>query len=97
MKTNSPSLACALAAILLASAMQTGCASASSAPKASQPIYQPPTLRLQAGQVTQTRDGLYWSPQAEIWHSDARYRQLEAELIDCAAALAQRKAEGLKD
>ena len=37
--------------------------------------------------LVQTKDGQYRPQVDEIWHSDARYRQLEQENIDLAAAL----------
>lgn len=76
----------------------TGCALVSSAPKVSPAasIYQPRVLRLVAGQPIPTQDGQYKPEVAEIWHSDRAYRELESQLIDTAAALAQlqnRKAD----
>lgn len=76
----------------------TGCALVSSAPKVSPAasIYQPRVLRLAAGQLVPTQDGLYTPQVPEIWHSDRSYRELESQLIDTAAALAQlqnRKAD----
>jgi len=79
-----------LLVILLLSLLPTGCASASreaSASLAASTLYQPPILRLPAGQEIQTRDGRYRPQADEIWHSDARYRQLEQENINLAAAL----------
>ncbi len=69
----------------------TGCALVSSAPKVSPAasIYQPRLLRLVAGQPVPTADGSYTPPTAETWHSDRAYRELEAQLIDTAAALSQ--------
>ena len=76
----------------------TGCSLVSSAPKVSPAasIYQPRVLRLAAGQLVPTQDGMYTPQVPEIWHSDRSYRELEAQLIDTAAALAQlqnRKAD----
>lgn len=72
--------------------LQTSCAHGSSVDKASLPVssvlYQPPVLRIHQGQEIQTRDGLYRPQADEVWHSDARYRQLEQENINLAAALA---------
>jgi hypothetical protein len=83
-------------AMTLASAVLTSCATASSDAKASLRIYQPRSLRLQAGQEIQTRDGRY-SPQVdEIWHSDAAYRELEQGLINATAALAQERQRNAK-
>lgn len=87
-----PLAACALLAILLPSLLLTGCASGSSVDKASLPVssalYQPPVLRIYQGQEIQTRDGIYRPQRDEVWHSDARYRQLEQENLDLVAALA---------
>jgi hypothetical protein len=91
-RRNASWLGCALMAGLLLSSLPTGCASGSSAGKASLPVqsvlYQPPVLRLPAGQPVTTVDGTYTPQAAEVWHSDARFRQLEQENIDLAAALA---------
>jgi len=88
--------ASALAAILLLSLLLTGCGHVFSAPAesslASSALYQPPVLRLEKRQLVATKDGLYIPARDEVWHSDARYRQLEQEIIDLAAALtAERK------
>lgn len=84
--------ACALSAILLLSFALTGCAHVSSeraaSSLASSTLYQPPILRLEKHQVIATKDGLHIPQVDEIWHSDARFRQLENENIDLAAALA---------
>jgi hypothetical protein len=68
----------------------TACALGSreeSASLAASVLYQPPTLRLKAGHPVQTPDGIYTPQRDETWHSDARFRQLEQENIDLAAAL----------
>lgn len=83
---------CAIGATLLLSTLLTSCASVSSVPKASPQIYQPPVLRIYAGQEIHTRDGRYLPQQDEVWHSDARFRQLEQENINLTAALAQERA-----
>lgn len=83
---------CVLAGILMLSASLTGCVSASSAPRALPSLYQPPVLRLLPHQLLMTKDGPYYPPMAEIWHSDARYQKLEQENINLAAALAQLRA-----
>jgi len=44
-------------------------------------IYQPPTLRLNAGTSVQTVDGLYKAQGNEIWHSEQRYREAERKYI----------------
>ena len=83
---------CALVATLLLSWLPIGCASGSSAGRASLPVssvlYQTPVLRLPAGQPVVTTDGTYTPQVAEVWHSDARFRAIEQENIDLAAALA---------
>lgn len=82
--------------LLLPLLLLTGCGHALPVPDqssvASSMLYQPPILRLQAGQEIQTRDGKYRPQVDEVWHSDARYRQLEQENIDLAAALQKAKA-----
>jgi len=63
----------------------TGCASVSRVPQASLP--QPlGILRLQAGQT-------YTAPANEVWHSAARYQQLELEALDALSALKQAQAK----
>jgi hypothetical protein len=79
-------------AILAPASLLIGCASASSARKASLNLYQPPVLRLEQGQVIATKDGLHTPQMDEVWHSDARFRELENELVNAAAALAQERA-----
>ena len=86
MKSNAFAL---LVAVLVACAL-ISCASESSAPRVSLQIYQPPVLLLRAGQEIQTVEGRYIPQRDEVWHSDARFRQLEQENINLAAALAQR-------
>ncbi len=85
------SLACVIAATITLLGVLTGCALVSSAPKVSPAasLYQPRVLRLAAGQTVPTQDGSYKPEVAEIWHSDRAYRELESQLIDTAAALAQ--------
>lgn len=83
-----------LLAILLLSFLLIGCVSASreeAASLAASQLYQPPILRLKAGQVVQTKDGQYRPQIDEVWHSDARFRTLEQQLIDAAAALQAKK------
>ena len=43
-------------------------------------IYQPSTLRLKKNNPVHTQDGLYTPQTDEVWHSDARYRELEREV-----------------
>lgn len=83
---------CAAPAILLASCSLTSCAHVSSAPRESRSLYQPPVLRLEAGQAIATRDGTHLPQTDELWHSDARFRALETQLVNTAAALAQERA-----
>lgn len=67
-----------------------GCAHVSSADKASsreRQLYQPPTLRLEKGQLYATKDGVHIPQTDEVWHSDTRFRTLEQENLDLAAAL----------
>jgi hypothetical protein len=85
------STCCVLLVILLASVTQTGCSHVSPASAAMRRLYQPPVLRLPLGQPVQTLDGLYCPQTPEIWHSDARYVELEARYIDTLAALAVRR------
>ncbi len=96
MKTKTASKLCAAILALALPWMATGCVNASSAPKASLNLYQPPVLRLEARQVIATKDGLHIPQADEVWHSDARFRQLEAELVNAAAALAQERARGAR-
>jgi len=49
-----------------------------------------------SGQPVETRDGTYTPQSDELWHSDARYRQIEAEVINATAALAAKQAEGTR-
>jgi hypothetical protein len=83
-------------AILALAWLLTGCVSASSARRASLNLYQPPVLRLEAGQVIATKDGLHLPQTDEVWHSDARFRAVENELVNTAAALAQERARGAR-
>lgn len=88
-KTRSRS--CAIAAILLLSIGLTGCVTASRESADSRRLYQPPVLRLSPGQPVPTLDGMYLPQVAEIWHSDARYRDLETRYLDALAASLARK------
>lgn len=87
---NVKSKGCAILATLLLLWLPTGCSSASheeAASLAASMLYQPPVLRLAAGELVQTKDGQYRPQRDEVWHSDARYRTLEQQLIDAVAAL----------
>ena len=86
-------MACWLMAVLLPSLLLCGCNSNSSvaAESTSRPLplilSQPPVLRLPAGKPVETVDGIYTPATAEIWHSDALYRQAMQEASDAATAL----------
>lgn len=90
------SLLCALVLMMSASALLTGCATGSSAPTPSPAvslrIYQPRVLQLKAGQPVQTPAGTYVPQTDELWHSAQAYADLEAQLINATAALAQQRA-----
>ena len=45
-------------------------------------LYQPSTLRIEAGTKVRTVDGIYRAPTNEVWHSDARFRQLERKVYN---------------
>lgn len=76
----------ALAAMLCLLLVLTGCGSVSSRGKESLQLYQPPVLNLKAGEPIQTKEGRYVPQVDEVWHSDARFRQLERENIDLIRA-----------
>ena len=82
-------LSCVLLVILPASWLLIGCSHVSPASADSRRLYQPPVLRLPAGQPVQTQDGVYLPQTAEVWHSDARFLALAASYTDALAALAQ--------
>jgi hypothetical protein len=90
-RSKARSRACVIAVTITLLAVLTGCALVSSAPKVSPAafLYQPRVLRLAAGQTVPTQDGQYTPTAPEVWHSDRSYRELEAQLIDTAAALSQ--------
>lgn len=73
-------------ALLLLSCVLTGCAGVPSRSAASSPLYQPPVLRLPAGQPVQTTDGVHTPAADETWHSDARFRALEQENLNLLRA-----------
>lgn len=89
---NAASRLCGLAVIAALMLSLTSCAHDLSAGKASPQLYQPRVLLLKAGQPVQTREGIYAPQVDEIWHSAAAYAELENQLINTAAALAQEKA-----
>jgi hypothetical protein len=74
-------LACEIVVILLMLWSLTGCATVSAPKKDSLNIYQTPVLRLPAGTKVQTVDGVYTAQEAEVWHSDYRYRELERSIL----------------
>lgn len=84
------SKACALVALCITLSWLTACKAvrpisrpiSPASPDTVPTLYQPPLLRPLKGQPIQTHDGIY-RPQsdAEVWHSDARYRSLETLLF----------------
>lgn len=96
MKSKSKSLNYAVLAILLTSLLLTGCETVLFGSKGSRlpsvNIYQPPVLVLPAGLPVQTETGVYQPTSREVWHSQARFRELELQVQDLAAALAQERA-----
>jgi len=58
----------------------TSCGSGSFPNVSNLNIYQPSTLRLKKNSPIQTKDGIYTPQTDEVWHSDARYRDLEREV-----------------
>lgn len=44
-------------------------------------IYQPTILSLEKGKPITTKEGIYTPQTDEVWHSDARYRKLERDLL----------------
>ena len=68
--------------MLLPLLLLTGCATGSLPKKPTLNLYQTPVLRIEAGTVIDTKDGIYTAQQDEIWHSDYRYRQLELKVIN---------------
>lgn len=80
--------------ILLLSSLLTGCVTSKPAAPASLSqslLYSPPVLRLPAGKPVQTVDGIYTPMTDEIWHSDARFRTEEQQVIDATTALNELK------
>lgn len=75
----------------MCSALLTGCAVASSVPKASLQVYQPRVLLLKAAVPIQTPAGIYTPQTDEVWHSAQAYADLENQLLNTAAALAQER------
>ena len=85
--------ACATLALLSALLLLTSCVTASheeSASLTAATLYQSPILRLPKGKPVQTVDGIYTPQIDERWHSDARFRLLEQENINLAAALGRK-------
>ena len=67
-------------ATLLTSFVLTGCVCVSK-PTSGSLLGSPRILRLQAGTLVQTKDGLYNPQQDETWHSQAEYLRLEQEVL----------------
>ena len=67
-------------AMLLTSFALTGCACASRRTSGSLQG-SPRILRLEAGTLVQTKDGLYNPQQDETWHSQSEYLRLEQEVL----------------
>lgn len=44
-------------------------------------IYQPPILSLEKGKTISVKGGIYTPQTDEVWHSDARYRELERDIL----------------
>lgn len=61
--------------------MLMSCALRFSQKKESLRIYSPPILNLKAGSTITTKDGEYTPQKDEVWHSDARFKDLENQLI----------------
>lgn len=76
------SITYAMMAATLLPLMLTGCAHESAAKRR---IYQPSTLRPTEGQTIQTPDGFYVTGADEVWHSDIRFRDLEAAYLNSTA------------
>lgn len=90
MKLKTRSSASASLALLLLPLVLTACAHVSPGAGDSRRLYQPPSLRLQAGQPVQTMDGVHLPQVDEVWHSDARYRDLERAYLDAISASTNR-------
>ena len=71
--------ACVLATLLTSFAL-TGCVCGSKRTSGSLQG-SPRILRLQAGTLVQTKDGLYQPQADETWHSQAEYLRLEQEVL----------------
>ena len=67
-------------ATLLTSFALTGCVCASRRTSGSLQG-SPRILRLEAGTLVQTKDGLYQPQQDETWHSQSEYLRLEQEVL----------------
>jgi hypothetical protein len=67
-------------ATLLTSFALTGCVCASRRTSGSLQG-SPRILRLEAGTLVQTKDGLYNPQQDETWHSQSEYLRLEQEVL----------------
>lgn len=91
MKLKTKLSTCASLALLLLPFVLTGCASVSPGAGDSRRLYQAPVLRLPAAKPVQTKDGVYLPQVDEVWHSDARYRDLERAYLDLVTAKGQTK------
>ena len=56
-------------------------------------LYQPPILHLKAGTPIQTAEGVYTPQVDEVWHSAARFNEVERQAQNLAAALQQTTAK----
>ena len=90
-QTKPRSLLFAVLVAMLSIALLTGCVTGSSEHRESLRIYQPRVLHLPAGLPIQTTAGTYIPQTAETWHSAQAYAELESQLINTAAALAQER------
>lgn len=93
MKPKSP--VCEISVILLLSSLLTGCATVSPVDQGSLSqslLYSPPVLRLPAGKPVQTLEGLYTPKNDEVWQSDARFRQMEQQLLDATTTITELKS-----
>jgi hypothetical protein len=71
----------ALLALSLALSSLTSCGVTSKPSKPILNVYQPSVLTLPAGTEVLSEQGRYTAQTREVWHSDKRYRDLEAELV----------------
>ena len=74
--------ACVIVGLMWTALWATGCSSVSLPKRPTLNIYQAPLLRLTKGTRVHTKEGVYEAQADEVWHSDARFRQLEIKLIN---------------